>query len=71
MDVKELDFFASRFVSMLAHALGKSLGCRPDIDEVVDNVHDFVDAADRINFCGHDVVICCFVLLFKTFMSEF
>jgi len=54
--VNELAFASFRILTVLPHALGESLGSGADVDEVVDRVGHFVDAAGLVNGGGGHVV---------------
>jgi len=54
--VNELEFASFRILPVLPHALGESLGGRADIDEGVDAVGHFVDAAGWVDGGGRHVV---------------
>lgn len=54
--VNEFGLASFRILSVLPHALGEGLGGRADINEVVDGVGHFVDAADLVDGGGGHVV---------------
>lgn len=56
MHVNELALASFRILTVLPHALGESLGGRADVDEAVDWVGHFVDAAGWVDGGGGHVV---------------